>query len=482
MATTSTRTLEETSSPVLKLRSSYKRPDLDGIHARNGADISSGFASFQDGFTNVLPPQYAEIKRRLAKNPEAVKESWFRLKKRLAERIEQLEAQGNSFIPSVPYSELQNLAPAKREELLDKGCVVIKNVFSREEGQKFKADVIEYIKNNPQTVGFPEAAKVVYELYWSKSQTKARSDPRMRATLQFMNELWHASDDTEVVLSQNVMYADRLRIRNAGDHLFALGPHADGGGIERWEDDEYSACYTPIWEGRWEEYDPWDATHRVDAVMAKHAAAGNCTVFRTFQGWLAMSDIAPKEGTIYLAPFIKETSAYYLLRPFFNDKDELDLDSSVFPGTSIGKTQEFNDNTHPSLQLEKLMTPVPNVGPGDAVFWHCDMIHAVDPVHHGDHDSSVMYIPSVPLCDLNARYSLIQRESVLRGLPPPDFPGFPTGLGETTHVGKADVDDVRRFGGDGALREYALLPFETREEYSEGGKKIVEKCNSILFE
>jgi len=31
-------------------------------------------------------------------------------------------------------------------------------------------------------------------------------------------------------------YYDRLRIRKPGDSKFALGPHIDGGSLERWED------------------------------------------------------------------------------------------------------------------------------------------------------------------------------------------------------------------------------------------------------
>ncbi len=35
--------------------------------------------------------------------------------------------------------------------------------------------------------------------------------------------------------------------------------------MERWEDPEYRACYQEIFEGRWEDHDPWNADHRSDA-------------------------------------------------------------------------------------------------------------------------------------------------------------------------------------------------------------------------
>jgi len=40
----------------------------------------------------------------------------------------------------------------------------------------------------------------------------------------------------QVSTTTPVSYYDRLRIRFPGDSVFALGPHIDGGSLERWED------------------------------------------------------------------------------------------------------------------------------------------------------------------------------------------------------------------------------------------------------
>lgn len=474
----------EVQNPVLKLRTAqFKRPDLSKIEAREGSDISSTFPSLLPvENADVYPQRFIDLKKKLIKNPEAVQASWLRLKKSLKEKIDIVEKEGPSTVPTIDFRELEKLDPAKRADILEKGCVVVRNVFPRAEGRKFKTDVEEYIKANPQTKGFPQDKKVVYELYWSKSQVGARADPRMIKTLNFINHLWHAHEEAEIDLDQNLSYADRLRIRNPHDSLFSLGPHADGGGIERWEDEEYSKCYDAIFEGRWEEYDAYDATHRAKAQMSLYPTAGACRVFRTFQGWLSMADVSPGEGTILFGPYVKEVTAYYILRPFFNENDELDLSSGKFPGSVIGKAQEFNDKAHPDLELSRLMVSVPKVSPGDAVFWHCDLIHAVDPVHNGSSDSSVMYIPSVPLCELNAHYFQLQRESFLSGVPGPDFPGFPTGVGETEHKGRADANYAYEIGGREALQELALEPFVIKPSYTEGTKRVIEKCNDIMFQ
>lgn len=455
-----------------------KHFDLSKATVRPDGDISTSFNSFGKGET-YDSSFWADIKKLLIKDPVAFRESWLRLKEAFAKGLEEIKQKRSDIIPSVSVEELEGMDKEKRDELLKRGCVIIKGVIPKEEAIAYKEEVLQYVENNPQTKGFPQHAKVVYELYWSKPQVKARAHPNLRKATRFMNNLFHADPDAKVLLDQNISYADRLRVRQPGDALFMLGPHADGGSLERWEDEAYSSCYQKIFDGKWEEYDAHDATHRINVNMEKYASNGNCNIFRAYQGWLAVSDVAPNEGSILFAPLVKEVTAYWIMSPFFDENDNLKMDSSL-PGTFPGKSQEFNSETHPGLKLDDLMVPVPPVQPGDMVFWHCDLIHAVDPIHQGTHDSSVFYIPSAPLCDINAKYLAIQREAFLQGLAGPDFPGFPHGLAETTHKGRATAEDVEESGGIEALRELGLAPFSAKNLTS-GEAAIVEEANQLFF-
>ena len=469
--------------PSAETKQSYpncRKYDISKAKVRGTGDISSVFSSFENADTVGLPQEYAEVKKNLVKNKEAITASWHRLKKALADGIQEIKEVGLEIIPKVLFSELGNLSEEQTQQIKKRGSLIIKNVIPKEEAIQLKKDVIDYIDANPNTEGFPKDKKVVYELYWSKSQVRARSHPHVTNVMSYMNNLWHASPESEICFDQNISYADRLRIRKAGDALFSLGPHADGGSLERWEDEEYSNCYTPIFEGNWENFDPYDATHRIEAKMDLHESRGTCSMFRTFQGWLAVSDIAPKEGTILFAPLVREVTAYYMLKPFFDENDELRLDSDI-PGAFPGKGLEFNDKTHPEMDLNNLMVLVPKVEPGDMVFWHCDLVHAVDPVHIGETDSSVFYIPSVPLCGINVEYAFLQREAFLNGLAGPDFPGFPHGTAETQHIGRGTPKDVVETGGKTAMREFVLEKFEESQEYTVGANKAISKANNTLF-
>ena len=120
-----------------------------------------------------------------------------------------------------------------------------------------------------------------------------------------------------------LLYSDRLRIRHPGDTSFALGPHMDGGSLERWEPSGYgglNGTYASIFSGDWESYDPWDIGARLNAVMDLYGGVGNCSALRTQQGWLSMSRIKGGEGHLQVQPLLREATAYLLLRPFFEAK------------------------------------------------------------------------------------------------------------------------------------------------------------------
>lgn len=219
-----------------------------------------------------------------------------------------------------------------------------------------------------------------------------------------MTSLWHVSDpSTPISLHTPLSYADRLRIRQPGDAQFALGPHQDGGSVERWEEAGYGrgGVYDAVFEGRWDAaaavegqaggYDAFDAAGRVGAVTDLYGGLGACSMFRMFQGWLALSKTGPGEGTLQVNPLVKETGVYALLRPFFRARRGVgevekgrfleaenwkftggEAMGSELQGAMPGCAQEFPEGMHPHLELERTMVNVPEVRPGDYVVWHCD--------------------------------------------------------------------------------------------------------------
>ncbi|RDW72988.1 DUF1479-domain-containing protein [Coleophoma cylindrospora] len=460
-------------------------------------DISSVFASLSGAEAVPLPARFADIKRSLVANHEpAVVASWTRLLSTLRSEIELISEAGSDIIPTIEYSELNNHSRIQpfSKALSKRGVAVIRGVIPEEEVLQWKADVRDYVVANPQTKAFPADNPAVYELYWSPTQIKARAHPNMVDIQRFLMGFWHSDDKNAMISTEHPLaYADRVRIRMPGDAGFALGPHVDGGSAERWEPNGYGlgGPYNKVFEGAWEGFDPWESSSRLQVESDLYNGPGACSMFRMYQGWLSMSTTGPGEGALLVNPMLQAATAYYLLRPFFSpinadpssssflDASNWAFDSEQTPllqGATLGMAQELNNALHPHLDLEKTMVHVPRVQPGDYVAWHCDTIHAVDKIHNGTSDSSVLYIPACPMTEANARYLVRQRDAFLEGTPAPDFPG---GVGESKHVGRPETKDVEAVGGMEGLRAFGLAKWDVGPGGGTVGR-LLRSVNGIL--
>ncbi|ATY65643.1 DUF1479 domain [Cordyceps militaris] len=466
---------------------------------RKEGDISDVFVSLSGGRRAPLPDRFRQLKCDLVRGRERqLTDSWRRLLRDLERENEVIANRGSQVVPQVDCADLERGLGGLRDDIKKRGAVVVRGVVPEAEARAYKEEVEDYVKKNPWTRAFPADNPQVYELYWSAPQLKARAHPNfMRVQQQLMSGPWHTSDPARPIsLASPLSYADRLRIRQPGDATFALGPHIDGGSVERWEPEGYGrgGVYDAVLAGAWEAFDPWDASGRVDAVNNRYDGLGACTMFRMWQGWLSMSRTRPSEGTLLVHPLMHRAMAYVLLRPFFEAVDadakrpgylgesnwrlvSADRMTSDLQGASPGYGQELTDELHPHLQLDRTMVHVPEIKPGDFVAWHCDTIHSVDKRHEGASDSSVLYIPVCPVTASNARYVALQREAWRRGTPGPDFPG---GEGEARHAGRPTEAALREWAGDDALRSMGLEKLVHAATATSGQRQAVAEANAIL--
>ncbi|CAJ2509686.1 Uu.00g147120.m01.CDS01 [Anthostomella pinea] len=462
-------------------------------------NISDSFVSLSGKGGPPLPERFLELKKTLISGHEdRVIASWQRLLAQLSRENETVAKEGPQIVPSLEFKDLEGDLTRLRGELRKRGVAVIRGVIPEDEARAFKGEIEEYVRQNPSTKAYPEGNPQVYELYWSGPQTRSRAHPNLLKVQTALMELWHSSDpESAISTSQPLAYADRLRIRQPGDATFALGPHIDGGSVERWELHGYGlgGVYNKIFKGSWEEFDPWDASTRVSAVMDNYNGLGACSMLRMFQGWLSMSHTKPLEGTLMVNPLLQLSVAYLLLRPFFRPINEakdtqgdeyLAAENWLFAGTEMtselqgatpGYGQELNAELHPHLELDKTMIHMPQVKPGDFVVWHCDTIHAVDKVHKGKMDSSVLYIPICPVTESNAKYLLRQKNAFLNGIPGPDFPG---GQGEANHVNRPTEEYLRSCAGANGLRAFGFEKLVAADTDGPGARAIAAKANEIL--
>ncbi len=205
------------------------------------------------------------------------------------------------------------------------------------------------------------------------------------------------------------------------------------GSVERWLDPAYRKTYRSLFETKWEEYDPYSGVHRSKVEGIDSPAV--CRAFRTWQGWTALSRQGPGDGTLQLIPCI-DTIAYVLMRPMLEDVPE-----EILCGAEPGKAQAVTDEWH-SLLLRGLVS-IPEVEPGDTVWWHSDVIHGVEEIHHGDQMSSVIYIGAAPWCGRNQNYLERQKPCFVEGRSSPDFAAEDY---EKDFIGRAISEDLSPLG------------------------------------
>lgn len=330
---------------------------------------------------------------------EALTKSWLRTCAELESITTETANAGTNAIPEVDFDELFTLSPERKSALKEVGCFKVKGVIPQKQASAWFNDLKGYIAKNRSSIkGWPKETPFILNLYFSPTQMAARSHPNTLRLSRELNSWWHNSGDKAT--DEPLSYADGVRIRPPGVPFYGLGPHIDAGSLARWADPTYKAWYEAVWSGHPEDLDCYDLSKRKDADQAAFPGTAHSTVFRAFQGWTALSPAAPGEGSLMLYPNVKWAVSYLLLRPFFRApeaKDEIldaskwtfDSESGWFPGTWKHDSQMLSPSSHPHLRMKECMVSIPAMQPGDTIWWHADVCHAVEVEHNGEHEASV---------------------------------------------------------------------------------------------
>ncbi|KAL2203656.1 DUF1479-domain-containing protein [Sarocladium strictum] len=432
--------------------------------------------------TPLLDQRFADLKRKLVRpeHKQKVIESYRRLCKLLELEVQRIERHGSALVPEVDFSIIRENGGLLPEGLADtvreRGCVILRGVVPEEQAVAWEASLKDYVKRHPGVGGHPVEKPAAWNIYWTKAQVEMRSHPNILEAMRSVSRLWKVSDpNIPIDLDSQVVYPDRIRIRypTLQPGQFPLLPHLDSGGIERWEDEKNRQNFRKIFEGNWQDWDAWEADHRVDANSDLYQMGISCSAWRSLQGWLSLSHTGTGEGTLRLLPNLKLSMAYIMLRPLFHATGEFDDSLPTFPGSTPGDTQFFPTNEgHPHLNIDKAIIGIPPVKPGDYVFWHCDLVHGVDELNPGKNDSSVFYNACTPLTPYNVESLIGSRAAFEAGDVPPDFKRI-EGEREYMH---ADCGSRREYVlSESGLRALGLKEFDEDEEGLEVGQREVRR-------
>ncbi|OHE98225.1 hypothetical protein CORC01_06422 [Colletotrichum orchidophilum] len=462
-----------------------------------------------------LPSRFAGVKKRLITGHEtAVEASWYRLINALRTEIADIQTRGSELIPSINFTDIND--PVRVEAFAHRlrryGVAVIRGVVPPSDAQKWVHETHDYLDKNREFKPPALHDPTCIDLFWTPVQVRARAHPNMLRAQKFAMSFWESTDDVHITRAP-VSYADRLRIHN--DKLGAVGQptgnsaadslsttasstviaQIDSGSLERWEPDGYGrgGTYEAVFRGDWESYDPWDPAGRVGATTDLYNGAGACSVFRMFQGILALTEV--EQGMVRVLPSPKLVAAYFLLRPFFSPKrgppeqpdggkaDQwaayldasnwtLDTEpSTIIHGAVPGHAQRLTERWHPHLHLRRSLVSLPSLQAGDYVIWHCDQAYSIitggtrlgvpPSLQNESNELSLLtYTPVCPLTQTNALFLARQRKAFQTGQPGPDFDTL-GGLGsEASHQDRPGAKEVEEYGGVDGLRAMGLAPYD----------------------
>ena len=384
-----------------------------------------------DTMTDDIHGRIRQTKAELRRSGIDIAGAFAAIDKLIEDQIQTIEAEQRDGVSPIPVCDFSDVAAGRIDAAMtarikQRGVVILRNTFDARrvngwndwlmdyvarndyfELQKSKAGMDQYFANlsssRPQILG----------LYWSKPQMEARTSDELAVARQWLNRMWKFDSDNglEFDPDRECLYADRLRQREPGDNTLGLSPHVDGGSVERWIDPGYQKVYRHLLSGDIGSYDPFDAAYRT--ITKEIPSPAVCSMFRTYQGWTALSRQGPGDGTLNLVP-IANAMAWVILRALQDD-----IDDDALCGAAPSRALTISETYH--AKLLRAYMPIPVVEPGDTVWWHPDVIHGVEDHHTGDGYSNVMYIGAAPACEKNDRFLPKQLQAFEAGESSPDF-------------------------------------------------------------
>ena len=249
------------------------------------------------------------LREALPNHAEVFRQVEAEMRRRVNTIVKEREA-GQEVIPIVQYSDVEAgaVSPELIARIKDRGACVIRRTFAPKQADAWDREITAYVDENGLDAKLANAAEdkyfgtlasakpQIYGIYWSRPQVQARQAESLTRVRVFLNSLWLAESVGQRHFNpgETPAYADRIRRRPPGSASLGLSPHVDGGSVERWLDENFRKVYRHVFSGNWRDYNAFDAAYRPDAREVASPAV--CSMFRTFQGWTALTRQGKGDG------------------------------------------------------------------------------------------------------------------------------------------------------------------------------------------
>jgi hypothetical protein len=288
--------------------------------------------------------------------------------------LEELRLDVGKFIVSVQMKDiLAKTVPAQDvERIRHSGVFVVRGVVSQEFAGKWNDSLMSemdyYHGAQPANVAsydhiyqenrFPSFGGI-QDMFYTRAQFAVHQNQHVRAVKSWANStFWKSLDDngSPCMLSGDcsAVYCDRWRHRLPNYSIqTGMRPHIDAGGLSRWADEEYVKVYSPLFQDKYQEFDPWIAGPRTRT---------SSVIFRSFQGWVATTNQCPGSGGLMVLPILKESIACIMMRPFLKD-----VETHILCGCDVSHPDQVEVCKLYHTFMSQSLTSIGHIMAGDMV-------------------------------------------------------------------------------------------------------------------
>ena len=147
-----------------------------------------------------------QTKRALRASMPDLKERFATLTAHIEAQVQAIEAEraaGISPVPTIQAADLEHLDAATLDRVRQRGCLIVRGVFSQQRVQAWNAELADYLERNKYLEkevskrgidkyfsSLSSSRPQIFGIYWSRPQMDARQSEELARVRRWLNRLW----------------------------------------------------------------------------------------------------------------------------------------------------------------------------------------------------------------------------------------------------------------------------------------------------
>ena len=133
----------------------------------------------------------------------------------MIKQLQRIKEKGSKIIPETTFQKIANNGGHLSEAIVRKvrkhGVLIVRNAIPAKEAYDMMSELIRYLYSNNMYPG--NKSQTAFEIYWSKSQIRARQHPNMiKVQKVLLGDLWHTNTNNQVDVDLRLVSKALLKV------------------------------------------------------------------------------------------------------------------------------------------------------------------------------------------------------------------------------------------------------------------------------